>query len=278
MTMNRRNWPMYKQRFGLKHTPFPKNAQGKSFFEAFEGYRRLERSFQMLCEEPGIGLLTGEPAVGKTTAIRNLARTLPFPQFLVIYLSDTDISPVDFYRTLASEVGLTPAFRRGALWRQLKAHFLHLVDERSEQPLLIIDEAHHLSDGFLGNLSGFLNFAFDSRDLFTTWLVGQPQLRARLAMKHHAALRTRIVTSVRLEPFCSREGFQAYVTHGLEAAGATGTVISDSARDLLFRASRGLPREAGKIIRKAMRFASERKQQFLDDEVLEEVIGEEVDS
>lgn len=268
---------MYKQRFGLKHTPFPKNAEGKSFFTEFEGYQRLQRSFQMLCEEPGLGLLTGEPAVGKTTAIRNLAQALPFPQYLVIYLCDTDISPLDFYRTLASEVGLTPAYRRGALWRQLKAHFLHLVDERAEQPLLIIDEGHHLCDRFLANLSGFLNFAFDSRDLFTTWLVGQPQLRARLGMKHHAALRTRIVTSVRLEPFCSRETFQAYVTHGLEAAGATGTVISDSARELLFRASRGLPREVGKITRKAMRFANERKQTFLDDEIIEEAIGEEVE-
>jgi type II secretory pathway predicted ATPase ExeA len=268
---------MYKQRFGLKHTPFPKDAEGKNFFTEFDGYRRLERRFQMLCEEPGLGLLTGEPAVGKTTAIRNLAHTLPYPEYLVIYLCDTGLSPLEFYKTMASEISLTPAYRRGALWRQLKSHFLHLVDERGEHPLLIIDEAHHLSEAFFTQLSAFLNFAFDSRDLFTTWLVGQPSLRARLAMKHHAALRTRIVTSVRLDPFGSRETFQAYLSHGLEAAGATGTIISDSARELLFRASRGLPREVGKMIRKAMRFAAERKQTFLDDELIEEVIGEEVE-
>jgi MSHA biogenesis protein MshM len=268
---------MYRQRFGLKRHPFPKDAQGKNFFTDFDGYRRLERSFQMLCEEPGIGLLTAEPGVGKTSAIRNLAEALPRPQYHVLYLCDTGVGPLDFYKTLAWELGLTPAYRRGALWRQLKAHLVHLVDERAEQPLLIIDEAHHLGDRFFADFSGFVNFAFDSRELFTTWFVGQPALRARLAMKDHAALRTRIVSSVHLEPFCSRELFQAFLAHGFDAAGAKGTLLADSARELLFRASRGLPREAGKIIRKAMRFANERQQSFLDDAIVEHVIGEETE-
>jgi type II secretory pathway predicted ATPase ExeA len=268
---------MYRQRFGLKGIPFPKDAQGKTFFTEFEGYRRLERSFQMLCEEPGLGLLTAEPGVGKTAAIRNLAQALPRPEYQVLYLCDTGIGPLDFYRVLAWQLGLEPAYRRGALWRQLKIHLLHMVDDRAEHPLLIIDEAQNLSDAFLSDFTAFLNFAFDSRDLFATWLVAQPALGPRLAMKHHAALKTRILTSVRLEPLSSREIFRAFVDHGLQAVGVKETILSDSARELIYRASGGLPREAGKMIRKAMRLAHHREQTFLDDELVEEIVGEGVE-
>jgi nucleoside-diphosphate-sugar epimerase len=51
----------------------------------------------------------------------------------------------------------------------------------------------HLSDRFLSDLSGFLNFAFDSRDLLTLWLVGLPQLNRNLRMHQHAALTRYIV-------------------------------------------------------------------------------------
>jgi len=173
---------MYRQRFGLTGMPFPRDAHARTFFTDHDGYRRLARSFQMLCEEPGLGLLTAEPGVGKTAAIRNLSQALPRPQYRVLYLCDTSTGPIGVYRALALELGLTPAFRRANLWHDLKERLIHLVDERAEQPLLILDEAHHLSDRFLADFSGFLNFAFDSRDLFTTWLVGLPELRARLRL------------------------------------------------------------------------------------------------
>ncbi|HVR72816.1 MAG TPA: ATP-binding protein [Planctomycetota bacterium] len=265
---------MYRQRFGLTGHPFPKNSNGKTFFTEHEGYKKLERGFQMLCEEPGLGLLTAEPGVGKTAAIRNLTQALPRPQYRVVYICDTAIGPLDLYRTLAVELGLRPAHRRATLWRELKTRLEHMVDERAERPVLILDEAQHLSDGFLGDFSGFLNFAFDSRDLFTTWLVGMPQLRARLKLQAHAALQTRIIASVHLDPFSTRDVFQSFVAHGLSAVGAKGTILADSARELLFRSSRGLPRQASKIIRRALRVAHEREQSFVDDAVMEAAVAE----
>lgn len=265
----------YRQRFALSGIPFPKNARDKTFFTDHDGYRVLERSFHMLLEEPGLGLLTAEPGAGKTASIRNLALALPRPQYQVVYVCDTSIGPLDAYRALALELGIQPAFRRAALWRQLKERIVQMVDERSERPILIVDEAHHLPDRFLADFSGFLNFAFDSRDVFTTWLVGQPALRSRLRMHQHAALRSRIVTAVHLEPLGSREVFAAFLEHGLQAVGVKDTILTDSGREILYRASSGLPREAGKLLRKAMRQADAHGQSFLDDSVIEAVIARE---
>lgn len=269
---------MYRQRFGLTAHPFSKAAFDKTFFTEYDGYRRLARAFQMLCEEPGLGLLTAEPGAGKTAAIRNLALSLPKPQYRLVYLCDTTIGPLDLYRMLAVELGLKPAHRRATLWRELKGRIEQLVDERNERPVLILDEAQHLTDAFLRDLSGFLNFAFDSRDLFTTWLVGLPPLRARLKLQVHAPIESRIVARVHLEAFSDREVFAAFIAHGLASVGAKGSLLADSARELLFRASRGLPRQAAKMLRRALRIAHERSQPFLDDAVLEAAIAEVVEA
>ncbi|MBU2721746.1 ATP-binding protein, partial [Acidithiobacillus ferridurans] len=45
----------------------------------------LRERFQWLLQSPGVGLLTGEPGVGKTTALRSLTASLNPHRYLVIY-------------------------------------------------------------------------------------------------------------------------------------------------------------------------------------------------
>jgi type II secretory pathway predicted ATPase ExeA len=249
----------------------PKEARGKTFCPDLPGLARLATVFQQLLEERGLAVLTGEAGTGKTAALRQLCHRLPSPDHLVVYLCDTAVSPLDLYRTLAQELGLTPSHRRGQLWTDLKKTLLHLVDERGTLPLLVVDEAHHLSDRFLVDLSGFLNFAFDSRDLMVVWLVGLSPLRRTLQMQQHAALAMRISAQVHLEPL-PREAFAPLVEHGLKAVGATAKLLSDPAREHLFRASGGLPRLGARLLRAALRRAHEAEQSFIDEQIMERVV------
>lgn len=261
------------RQFGLHSYPFPKDAKGKTFFERSVGYARLSRAFTHLVEDPGLGVLTAEPGVGKTAGLRSLCDRLPRPDYITIYLCDTAIAPLELYRALALELGVRPSHRRSQLWADLKKALLHLVDERGNHPIVVIDEAQHLSDTFLLDLGGFLNFAFDSRELFTLWLVGLPTLQRRLRQLQHAALHTRVATEVRLEPL-DRETFGLALDHGLEAAGATGKVLSDQAAEMLFRASRGVLRLASRLVRASLRIAQERNQIFIDESVVQMAIDE----
>lgn len=267
---------MYRKRFGLTGHPLAKDAQGKTFFEHGTGYDRLVRAFERLAQEPGLGLLTGEAGVGKTAAIRNLCARLPRPDYLVLYLADTAVSPLDLYRTLAGELGVKPSHRRAQLWADLKKTLVHLRDERHTTVVAVLDEAQHLSDRFLVDLAGFLNFAFDSRDVFTLWLVGLPPLKRHLEMQQHAPLAMRVAAHVHLEPLSDRATFLALVSHGLEAVGGSRKILADPAVELLWRASRGLPRVASKILRGALHLAHERDQSFVDEHVLEAAIDEVV--
>src|SRR5215472_23960 len=261
---------MYRQRFGLTSDPLPQGAQGKTFFDQSPGFKKLERAFRQLITDPGLGVLTADAGVGKTSALRHLCAQLPKPDYLVLYLC-AGAGTFDVYRTLSLAIGLRPAHRRAELWENLKKSLLHLVDERGIAPVLIVDEAQHLSDPFLIDLSAFLNFDFGSRNLLTLWLVGLPPLTRHLRMQQHAPLAMRIVHAIQLEPL-DRERFRAMIDHAFQAAGATQTILADSARELLFRASRGLPRVAAHLLHRALYEAHERNQNFLDDHVIEAAI------
>ncbi len=265
---------MYRQRFGLSGHPFPQDACGKSFTE-FPGFDKLSRRFAMLAHEPGLGVLTGDAGLGKTTVLRHLSSQLPRPDYRVLYLCDTQASPLDFYRQLARELGIRPSHRRAQLWHDIKQLITELVDDQNTRPVIIVDEAQHLSDPFLTDLSGFLNFTFDSRSLLVFWLVGQPALRRRLRMKQHAALASRVVARVHLEPLTERKAFSAFVEGGLKAAGAATNFISEPAVELLFRASGGLPRTLARLMREALYLADERDKAFIDDTLIEAVLDEQ---
>lgn len=262
-----------KTRFSLTHYPLPKSAQGKTCFDKGSGYGRLRRAFKQTIDDRTLGVLSGEPGVGKTTAIRNLITELARPDYQTIYLCNTSGSPLDVYRAIAAEIGVRSSHRRGELWSDIKKMVLHMVDERGVVPVLVLDEAHRLSDTFLADLAGFLNFAFDSRDVMPVWLVGQPPLVARLHQQQHDALRTRIAVEVRLEPL-DRPAFGAAIEHAFKAAGATQAMVSEPAVELLFRASRGVLRVASKIVRVAMRVAHDKNQAFLDEHTFEAAIAE----
>jgi type II secretory pathway predicted ATPase ExeA len=223
--------------------------------------------FQELIDEPGLGVLTAEPGVGKTAAIRNLCAALPEPDFKTLYLCDTAVSAFDLYRALALELGVRPSHRRAQLWWDLKRAVTHLVEEQHTLPVLVLDEAQLLSDRFLVDLCGFLNFAFDRKTLLTLWLVGLPALEARLRMQHHAPLASRVVGRVRLEPL-GHDDFKALIDHALKAAGSRDKLLTDSAFEILWRASHGVPRAASRLLRAALCEAHRKDQNLVDDHVI----------
>jgi MSHA biogenesis protein MshM len=256
---------MYLQHFGLRHAPLSK--QQSSLWDD-GALSQLKARFTALLELPGIGLLTGEPGVGKTVALAHLTRTLNPHRYQVIYLPETDFGRLDLYRSLARALGLEPAYRRAELWRELKARISELNDSRQLLPVWIIDEAHNLPLEFFRDLPAFLNFAFDSRDLLTVWLVGHPMLAATLARATYSALDGRIQTRLQLKPIPERERFAQLISHALKSAGCTHTLLSDSGLELLRQASNGIPRLAGRILRTALEMAAAKGLNHIPDELL----------
>ncbi|MDG0836283.1 ExeA family protein, partial [Roseateles saccharophilus] len=243
---------MYLQHFGLTHAPL-----GKELTEPWDdgALATLAQRFDWLLKSPGVGLLTGEPGVGKTAALRKLTRALNPHRYLVLYQAETDFGRVDLYRGLARALGVEPSHRRAQLWRDIKQRVHELADGKQMTPIWIVDEAQNLPAEFFRDFPAFLNFAFDSRDLLSVWLVGHPNLAATLERTPYAALASRIQARVALRPIVERERFAQLVAHGLKSAGCPHTLLSDSGMEILRQACKGLPRQAGRILCTAMRLA-----------------------
>ena len=252
---------MVLQHFALKHYPL-----GKAHTALWDDgvLARLNERFTWLLESPGVGLLTGEAGVGKTAALRQLTRALNPHRYQVVYLAETDFGRLDLYRSLALALGLEPAHRRAALWRDIKARIQELADGKAIVPIWIIDEAQNLPLEFFRDLPAFLNFAFDSRDLMAVTLERAP----------YAALASRIQVSLKLKPIAERERFKELIGHAFNEAGAQHTLVSDSGLELLRQASQGLPRQAGRILKTSLQLAVPKGLNHLPDELIQQAIEE----
>ncbi len=260
---------MYRRHFGLTHCPLSK--QTKALWDD-GALVALNQRFNWLLGAPGIGLLTGEPGVGKTAWIRQLTKELNPHRYQIIYLAETDFGRLDIYRQLAIEFGLEPAYRRANLWRQIKEHITQMVETKSILPVWIIDESHNLPVEFFKDFPAFLNFAFDSKDLMTVWFLGHSQLETILNRAAYAALSSRIQIKVKLEPVFEQERFAQLIEQGFKEAGATQQLLSDPGVELLRMASKGKPRIASQLIQNALQLATERKINHLPDDVINEAI------
>lgn len=262
---------MYLQHFGLRHPPL-----GKETVELWDdgAMAQLAERFNWLLQSPGIGLITGEPGVGKTAALRNLTRALNPHRYQLIYQAETDFGRTDIYRGLARALGIEPAYRRAQLWRDIKERIHELADSKQVTPLWIIDEAQNLPPEFFRDFPSFLNFAFDSRDLISVWLVGHPSLAQTLERAPYAALYSRIQVRVQIKPVVERERFALLIQHVLKSAGCQHTLLADSGMEVLRQASKGLPRQAGRILRTAMRLAVPKGLNHIPDDLLHQAITE----
>jgi type II secretory pathway predicted ATPase ExeA len=262
---------MYLQHFGLRHRPLGKESTALWDDGVMAG---LGERFTWLLNSPGVGLITGEPGVGKTAALRQLTHDLNPHRYLPIYEAETDFGRLDIYRALARALGVDPGYRRAQVWRDLKTRIIELVDGRQITPVWIIDEAQNLPPEFFRDLPAFLNFAFDARDVMTIWLVGHPALAQTLERAPYAALHSRIQVRIQLRPIIERERFSALINHALKSAGCAHTLIADSGLEILRQASRGLPRQAGRILNNALRLAVPRGLNHLPDDLLQLAIAE----
>jgi len=257
--------------FGLRHFPLDKGQQSLWDDGALE---HLQSRFQWLLESPGVGVITGEPGVGKTAALRHLAANINTHQYQLTYLAETDFGRLDLYRSLAQELGLNPAWRRSQMWREIKQWIEEQVTHQSRRPIWIIDEAQNLPAEFFRDFPAFINFAFDSKDLLTVWFVGHPELARLLDRQPYAALSSRIQVRLELKAITQRERFRQLIQHGFEAAGTTQTLLSDSGIELIHQNSGGIPRKACRLITTTMRLAADKGINHLPDDLILQAIEE----
>jgi type II secretory pathway predicted ATPase ExeA len=165
----------YLIRFGISQDPFGKGAISVNGWSS-KGRKAVAEHLLWSLKHPGLYVLTGDSGVGKTTALRLAAAGLEAHRQHLVYVENNHGGVNDIYRAVACALNLEAAFRRFALWREIKENIRKRSEQNDQQTILVVDDAHGLPRGFLDSLAGFMNFLFDSRDLLTVWLVGDSRV------------------------------------------------------------------------------------------------------
>lgn len=258
---------MYRSVFGLTHPPFDRQLTADQLFRT-PALDELHTRLTYLVETRSLGLLTGEPGSGKSTALRRLRDSLHPDTVRAIYLHDTAVNPADFFRQLALELGLEPHWSRALGFRAVQQEIVRLVKERHLTVLLVVDEAHHLRPDLLALLPLLTNFDWDGQNRLSLLLAGQSGLRNKLRMAHLESLAQRISVRYAL-PRLDRDATRLYLEHRLRLAGLDRPLFSEPAVEALFSASAGLMRQVDSLAHHALAAAAIQRARIVDaDHVL----------
>lgn len=255
---------IYKPFFGFTHLPFQRILTGDQLFRP-PALEELHSRLRYLVETRALGILTGEPGSGKSTALRRLRDELHPDQVRALYLHDTLVNTADFCRQLALQLGLEPQWSRALTFRLIQQEIQRLVQERHLTVLLVVDEAHHLRPDVLALFPLLANFDWDSTGRLAVLLAGQSGLRQRLQMAHLEALAQRITIRYALRGF-DRDTTEKYLEHRLKVAGVDRPLFTATATQALCDASQGVMRRIDTLAHNALAVAATLRSTLVEPE------------
>ncbi len=230
---------MYCKYYGLKEKPFDL-APVRNIVYLSEIHREGLATLRYgVMANKGFVLLTGGVGAGKTTLLNNLLSLL-YGHIQVCVLNNPTMGRDEFFHYLGGKLGIRFKGNKGNFLLQFAEH-LEKYERLKGKILLIIDEAQACSIELFEEIRLLSNIAGE-RNVFSIFLVGQPELQEKLSHPQLLPLRQRIGIRYHMEPL-PREDTEQYIFYRLNKAGAVNPAIFTSdAIDCIHEASQGNPR------------------------------------
>jgi type II secretory pathway predicted ATPase ExeA len=264
---------MFQQFYGFTRLPFSRSIPTDDLFDT-AGQKELSARLTYLVREQGFGLVTGEFGSGKSTAVRAFSDSLDFNRHLVIYLTNPTTGIGGLYRELLLNLGHKPPYTASRQVAAIRAAFDDLLSNKRRASLVIVDEAHLLTQDMLQQLRLLFSCKMDSQSLATLLLVGHPCLRTTLRLTVHEAFYQRISVRYHLPPFDLQETL-GYVKHHVQVAGFTGgTLFTDDAITRIFEYTKGLPRRINQVCSTALMAGAIDEKSVIDETSVRKAIAD----
>lgn len=261
---------MYKEFFGLDEIPFTLTPDPR-FIVFTPSYNEVLASLYYGLENAkGLIVLTGEVGTGKTTALRWILRRLD-SSVLAAYVFNPRLSVEEFYQHVTQMLGIQDWSNKAELLNILGS----VLEERHRRGLrtvIIIDEAHELSDYVLEEIRLLMNFESDDAKHLQIVLTGQPELRDRLNQPNLRQFKQRVALRCNMHPFPTVEEADRYITERLLIAGSSQpNIFTPEAVDFIFKCSEGIPRNINNLCDNAMLTAYSAGEPVIGRGIIEEV-------
>jgi general secretion pathway protein A len=242
---------MYREFFGLKEKPFNITSDPNFLFLSRVHKEAFSHLLYGINERKGFLEITGEVGAGKTTLCRALLGQLD-RKTKSAFIFNSTLPELQLLQAILEDYGVIVTRRnKVSLLKQLNSF---LIEElaRGNNVVLIIDEAQNLKPSILEEIRMLSNLETDKEKLFQIVLVGQPELKDKLASPGLRQLRQRIAVRFHISPLDKNE-VTDYINHRLAVAGSSGqTTFDPDAVENIYSFSGGIPRLINMICDKSM--------------------------
>jgi len=237
----------YEIFFALKDKPFRQSPDTEYFFSSNVHKELMHHLFYCIEADDAFVEITGEPGIGKTITIRSFLNQTAGDKVRISLILNPKITPQDLLVSIALDCGMDEniidKYSGEKLFRLFHQH-LEKLNQNSIVPIVIIDDAHSMSNESLEYLCLISNLETDKKSLIKIILLGQPLLRQRLQDPVLQKIENRISIRYYLTPL-SKHDMANYIYHRLGIASESGTppsIFSEHIVNQIYKYSKGVPR------------------------------------
>jgi type II secretory pathway predicted ATPase ExeA len=264
----------YLQYYHFQEEPFSNSPSKHFYFESKQHTEALLKMEYAAKNMKGLGVLAGEIGAGKTTIAKQLIEKLDESEFeaSMLVIVQPQLKPSWIFRKIALQVGIMdPPEDRVRLISVLYNKLIDIYEE-GRKTVVIIDEAQMLSgQEMMQEIRGLLNFESGSQKLITFLFFGLPQIEDNLRLD--PALEQRVAIRQFLSALKHGSSIE-YIKHRLKVAGGNADLLTDEALHMVYKYSRGIPRQINTICDNALLEGFFQNKDSIDVNIIRDVVSD----
>lgn len=255
----------YEEHWRLREKPFEELCDTRFFFDSDDHREALDRMLYVVNDRNmNLGLLTSEIGSGKTMTRNVLRGSLPAGDFEVISFENASFPFNDILFDICKRISFRdpriqladdsapPRNDKYLLMTAFKKKLETLVYEEKRHLVLIFDEAQQMESAVLDEVKNLTNISSETENYLTIFLIGQPELRDRIAAMKQ--IDQRVFLRFHLNNLDYNNAVR-YIHHRLRVAGLEqGSIFSSLGLEMVFRATGGVPREINRLCKIALAY------------------------
>ena len=258
---------MYKNYFGFSETPFENNLDQRFLFFSTSHKEVAAALLYFIKTKKGFAMVCGDVGTGKTMLINYLLRKLP-NSVHPIMISNPNVGYIEILRYVAGILKIDAECKNILDLVDRVKEALVEASSKGESFVLIIDEAHLLSDQSIEEIRLLSNIETQEHKLFQILLLGQYELSYKMSLPELRQLRQRININRFLAPMDADETIQ-YIDHRLKMAGSSfEDCFETNCRKPIFKMTKGVPRSINQICDSALLACMTEKQRKVNKKIL----------
>ncbi len=268
---------MYDAFFNLNTMPFENTPDPRFFFGSEEHREALAAIEYTIRMRKGYVCVTGPVGTGKTTVGRTMISRCSDSSRIVPILHGHEDGK-QLLRQILRAVEVTyHAQDDHAILLEKVFTFLHEQYATGEPVVLLVDEAHTMTDSALEELRMLSNYDTNRAKLVQVVLVGQPELIHRLQQPEMSSLRQRLAMVKTLRPMNIQET-AAYIGHRIRLASIDPQHLQvrfpGKTLEAIFHLTHGVPRLINYICDGAMLLASVKQEREITPAMIQTVAAD----